>query len=246
MKDEKTSWQEWYEDNPRPRRKIIKRVNTLVYGVGVNDADYTVVIAEKIGSKQIQIYKCRYYMVWESMLKRCYSLDWSGKYPTYEGLSVCEEFKTFSLFRMWMVNNKIKEGDNRLQLDKDILYPANRVYSPSTCAFVPQFINMTLNICERSSGDMPKGVECYTLKSGEVRYKWTVHAASGVIRGSGLVCKWKAHREWQLARASVIDAAIEKYKLMNCYREDVSVAVRARADKLRYDESLGLETTRLP
>lgn len=81
---------------------------------------------------------------------------------------------------------------------------------------------------------------------GMLGYSWKVKAASGNLGKGGLTCKWEAHKAWQLARASVIEKAIEKYKLMDCYREDVAYAVKARADKLRYDAKFGLETTRLP
>lgn len=138
------------------------------------------------------------------------------------------------------------ENGEHLQLDKDILYPGNKEYSPNTCAFVPQFLNKSLNICEQLSGDLPKGVYSYPLKGGGIRYSWRVKAASGKLGKGGFTCKCEAHKEWQLARASVIEQAIEKYKLMDCYREDVAYAVKARADKLRYDAKFGLETTRLP
>ena len=180
------------------------------------------------------------------MLDRCHSDKWQNRFPTYIGLSVHESFLRASIFVDWMKSQITTENGEPLQLDKDILYPGNKEYSPNTCAFVPKFLNMSLNICERASGGLPKGVRSYTLKSGKTRYYWEVEAASGRLRKGGITCKWEAHKEWQLARASVIEQAIEKYKLMDCYREDVAYAVKARADKLRYDAKFGLETTRLP
>ena len=240
MKDENTSWQEWYEKNPRPRK--YKEGSGLVMGVGVNDLTYVPTI--NIGRRSV--YKCRYYQTWSKMLDRCHSVKWRSRYPTYAGLSVHESFLRASIFVEWMKSQVTTEKGESLQLDKDILYPGNKEYSPVTCAFVPQFLNMSLNICERASGGMPKGVHSYTLKSGEVRYSSRVHTASGELSKYAFTCKWEAHRVWQLARASVIEQAIEKYKLMACYREDVAYAVKARADKLRYDAKFGLETTRLP
>ena len=42
MKDENTSWQEWYEENPRLRK--CKEGAGLVMGVGINDLSYVVAI----------------------------------------------------------------------------------------------------------------------------------------------------------------------------------------------------------
>lgn len=240
MKDENTSWQEWYEKNPRPRK--YKEGSGLAMGVGVNDLSYV----PTINTGRQSVYKCRYYSTWSKMLDRCHSVKWQSRYPTYIGLSIHESFLRASIFVDWMKSQITTENGESLQLDKDILYPGNKEYSPTTCAFVPQFLNMSLNICERGSGSMPKGVYSYTLKRGEVRYSWQIKAASGKLVGCGLTCKWEAHKAWQLAGASVIEQAIEKYKLMDCYREDVAYAVKARADKLRYDAKFGLETTRLP
>lgn len=247
MKDENTSWQEWYEENPRPRKyKIGEHGSGLVYGFGVNDLDYISTIIVKVDGRQINLYSCRVYSVWAKMLARAYSTKWLLKFPTYREVCVSEEFLSAKYFSQWMSMQTTTEGGDTLQLDKDILYPGNKEYSPNTCVFVPQFLNMSLNICERGSGSMPKGVRSSTLKDGDTRYSWQVKAASGKLGKGGLTCKWEAHKEWQLARASVIEAAIEKYKLMDCYREDVVYAVKSRADKLRYDAKFGLETTRLP
>lgn len=245
MKDENTSRQEWYEKNPRPR-KYKSGSQGLTYGVGINDLPYVVKLINRETKPWVEVYYCKFYATWERMLRRAYQRDWSTRHPSYTGVSVCAEWLHSSIFAGWMSGQIAKEGSEVLHLDKDILLPGNKEYSPTTCAFVPQFLNMSLNICERGSGSMPKGVRSSTLKDGETRYSWRVKAASGKLGKGGLTCKWEAHRAWQLARASVIEQAIEKYKLMACYREDVAYAVKARADKLRYDAKFGLETTRLP
>lgn len=243
MKDENTSWQEWYEENPRPRKKASVK---LTYGIGINDFPYVVKFINKETKPWVEVYYCKFYATWERMLRRAYQRDWSTRHPSYTGVSVCAEWLHSSIFAVWMSGQVTKEGSDVLHLDKDILFPGNKEYSPETCVFVPQFLNKSMNICGQSSGDLPKGVTSNTLKSGNTRYSWQVKAASGKLGKGGLTCKWEAHREWQLARAYVIEQAIEKYKLMDCYCEDVAYAVKVRADKLRYDAKFGLETTRLP
>ena len=114
----------------------------LVYGVGINDADYVVERKETIGyvngkQKQKLVWYCPYYRVWSHMLERCYSPKYQEKYPTYKGCSVSEEWLTFSNFKRWMECQDF-EG---MQLDKDLLFNDNKVYSKETCVFVSSMVN---------------------------------------------------------------------------------------------------------
>lgn len=45
-----------------------------------------------------------------------------------------------------------------LDLDKDILFKGNKVYSPETCVFVPHTINVLFLNSKKSRGDLPVGV----------------------------------------------------------------------------------------
>ena len=45
-----------------------------------------------------------------------------------------------------------------MQLDKDILYKGNKVYSPKTCVFVPQRINKLFTKNDKSRGEYPIGL----------------------------------------------------------------------------------------
>lgn len=110
----------------------------LIYGVGINDADYPVKPVIKLGSKKRLI--CPFYMKWKSMLERCYSEKYQMVQPTYSGCSVCEEWKTFSNFKSWMLSEGY-EGDSNFELDKDLLIPGNKVYSPETCVIIHSSIN---------------------------------------------------------------------------------------------------------
>ena len=44
-----------------------------------------------------------------------------------------------------------------MELDKDILYKGNKVYSRETCIFVPQRINSLFTKCNKSRGNSPIG-----------------------------------------------------------------------------------------
>ena len=49
-------------------------------------------------------------------------------------------------------------------LDKDILVKGNKVYSPQTCCFVPQEINVLLTNCRKRRGECPIGVSFIKAK----------------------------------------------------------------------------------
>ena len=122
----------------------IKKLSTrkLVYGVGINDADYVVQKKETIEvngkQKRRLVWICPYYQVWKSMLERCYSAKCQEKHPTYKGCSVSEEWLRFSVFKSWME----KQDFEGKQLDKDLLFEGNKVYSDKTCVFVTSVVNL--------------------------------------------------------------------------------------------------------
>jgi len=97
-----------------------------IFGIGVND------VPDAIGSKL--------YTVWSSMLRRCYSEIYQKNKPSYKEFSVCEQWLKLSGFREWFIDNYL-EG---FELDKDILIPTARIYSPETCCFVPREVNSLL------------------------------------------------------------------------------------------------------
>lgn len=119
----------------------------LVYGVGVNDANYKLTIREPTGTlnkdstkKYKIVWRCPYYVKWFGMLKRCYSKKFKTSNPTYKGCSVCLEWLTFSNFKTWVKSQGASDWDI-LQLDKDLLVEGNKVYSPTTCVLVSSRIN---------------------------------------------------------------------------------------------------------
>lgn len=90
------------------------------------------------------------YSIWVRMFRRCYSDD----FKTYNGCKVCKDWLLFSKFKEWFDENYIDGYD----LDKDILFRNNKVYSPKTCCFVPHMINSLLINCKATRGNLPIGV----------------------------------------------------------------------------------------
>lgn len=98
------------------------------------------------------------YVHWFNMIKRCHDSKWSEMYPAYYGIStVCNEWLNFQNFAEWYESHKYPVNE-RLHIDKDILYPGNKIYSPSTCILVPQRINELFCISTRKKDGLPQGI----------------------------------------------------------------------------------------
>jgi len=100
----------------------------LVFGVGINDMR---------GVPGWRKKDCPFYGTWYSMVQRCHSRNFQKKHPTYKGVTICEEWLTFSQFIAWAKTQDYKDKC----LDKDILIPGNKHYSPDACMFVDPLIN---------------------------------------------------------------------------------------------------------
>ena len=105
------------------------------------------------------------YVLWKSMLERCYSDCSKKRYPTYEYCKVSENFKYYEYFYEWC-NKQIGFNNEGWHLDKDLLVKGNKVYSESTCVFLPAEINSLLTKSDNIRGKHPIGVSWN--KRGEV------------------------------------------------------------------------------
>ena len=110
--------------------------------------------------------KTEYYEEWIGMLRRCYNNNQRdrNKRPKYDGCTVCEEWHNFQNFAEWYEENYYEIKGQRMELDKDILYKGNKIYSSSNCIFVPQRINSLLINCKSTRGDLPIGVTYHNNK----------------------------------------------------------------------------------
>jgi len=127
----------------------------LIYGVGINDADYAT--QPKINGKRIV---CPYYQVWVNMIKRCYSKKSLGVDASYIGCSVAKEWHSFMTFKRWMEAQNWKDK----QLDKDIISAGNKIYSPQACVFVSQQTNSFFSSKTARRGKYPHGIYFHKLK----------------------------------------------------------------------------------
>lgn len=97
------------------------------------------------------------YLRWISMIRRCYDEKHINRHKTYADCFICEEWHNFQNFAKWYDENYYQCGDEKMDLDKDILVKGNKLYSPNTCMFVPKRINV-LFIRQSSSNKYPIGV----------------------------------------------------------------------------------------
>jgi len=139
----------------------------LVCGVGVNDLGYKTHVREELtknGGKRVQktVFICKYYAAWKNMLERCYSKKFLESSPSYIGTSVCSEWLYATAFKKWME----QQDWHGKCLDKDIIVPGSKLYSPDTCAFVLNATNSFVIASDASRGDYPIGV-CLYKRTGK-------------------------------------------------------------------------------
>ena len=100
--------------------------------------------------------KC--YDAWVNMLMRCYDPKYQEKNPTYKGCTVCKEWHNFQVFAEWYYSHYYELENERMNLDKDILYKGNKIYSADTCVFIPSSINTLFIKSNKIRGELPIGV----------------------------------------------------------------------------------------
>ena len=169
----------------------------LVYGIGFNDRKYP-----SWGSHNT----LREYTLWNNLLKRCYSPVYQKGKPTYLGCSVSENFKSYSYFYGWC-QTQIGFGQEGFQLDKDLIFKGNKVYSEDTCLFLPGELNALLTSSKACRGNLPVGVTAY-------KEKFLVKCCKGLISdyvGYFNTCE-EAFSAYKQAKEAYIKAQAEKWK----------------------------------
>lgn len=121
----------------------------LVCGVGINDL--TRDVTWKVDGKKV-LYPI--YRIWQNMLGRCYDPKFHERHPSYAECLVVSEWLRLSTFEDWMETQDWQDK----QLDKDILVPGNKLYSPETCVFVTGKVNRFILDSAATRGEWPLGV----------------------------------------------------------------------------------------
>ena len=169
-----------------------------VYGVGILGTKYPTAI-NGVQTKE--------YNLWQHMLKRCYSDKYQKKYPTYKGCEVSDKLKSYEYFYEWC-NKQIGFSNRGWHLDKDLLIKGNKVYSESTCVFIPQEINTVLIKSTASRGEHLIGV-CWSKTANAFKAQ---------------VNKGKGKPEWLGSFKTELEA-------FNAYKKAKEVFVKEQAEK---------------
>jgi hypothetical protein len=107
------------------------------------------------------------YKIWSGIHNRAGNFD--GKHSSYSDVTVCEEWWNYQNFAKWYEEHKYDIKDDFLCIDKDILNPKNRIYSPETCCLIPNSINEIFkDFTNYKHDDLPIGItkrnDCKTVK----------------------------------------------------------------------------------
>lgn len=170
-------------------RLVVKRP---VFGVGINDLDHAV--CSKINGK---LFSHGCYLSWQQMLKRCYTKEYQRRFPSYVGCKVCPEWLRLSGFKKWWELNYVDGYD----LDKDLILPGNKIYSPETCVYIPSWLNKFTTFHDRARGDFPIGVD-YSKSQGRFRARVN-HKDKGSIQIGYFDDPESAHKAWLSAKLSI-------------------------------------------
>ena len=92
------------------------------------------------------------------MLKRAYNSDFKIKHPTYLNVTVEDSWHSYENFEKWYNEHHYEIDNEIMNLDKDILFKGNKIYSSETCVFTPCRINNLFVKCDALRGNLPMGV----------------------------------------------------------------------------------------
>ena len=167
----------------------------LIFGVGVNDADYPVNCSKRG--------LCPFYFRWRDALRRCYCPLYKDRFPSYEGCYFCDEWLVFSNFKKWME----KQDWKGKQLDKDLVVLGNKIYSPDTCIFISGSLNSFFTLREGDRGSLPLGVTIHP--NGHGKYYRAHISEKGKKRSWGKFSNPQdCHTAWLAEKIRILKAHI--------------------------------------
>lgn len=139
-----------YFEGIKPSKRALS-ARKPIYGVGINDAPF--ITNCKLGGK---LYSHPAYVAWKNILTRAFDQSYAARFPTYQGVMVCDEWVRFSVFLEWWRANH-RDG---WQLDKDLL-GNSKIYSPDNCIYVPSWLNSFNTDRAALRGKWPIGVRLH-------------------------------------------------------------------------------------
>jgi len=152
----------------------------------------------------------------------------------------------FESFYDWVVN--VSGYAVGYRLDRNILYPGNKLYAPHTCEFTPTYIHTLLANCDkactiRANNDLPLGVRLARFD----RWKLPVYVSQCRTLGKQTTLgsfddPTEAHVAWQHAKIAAIHECIDLYQMEDVHSVNVVQALLERVNQLGKDIAQGRET----
>lgn len=167
--------------------------------------------------------KSQVYVAWVGMIKRCHTeYDYNPRaIINYGDCSVREDFLYFPNFIAWYDKQKVGP---KWQLDKDLLIPGNKEYSPDACVFLPRALNTFLTIRKNARGPYPLGV--------------TIHEETGHYEAA---CNRDCKRIY-LGVYKTPEAAFAAYKVeKEAYAKDLAERWKDQIDPRAYEALMKYE-----
>lgn len=128
----------------------------------------------------------------------------------YEGVRC--GFESFQEFAAWcqvqVGYNAVDASGGVYEIDKDILYPSRRIYSPDTCRFVPAEVNCVFNTSAASRGEWPIGVSFHKQRG---KFQATGRLGVKCVYLGLYATAAEAHLEWQRHRTIRIQEVLGRY-----------------------------------
>lgn len=201
------------------RNGMVKDYNyPSIFGVGfIGIGEYKTSDNNGVNTKE--------YVVWRSMIARCYSSRELLKRPTYSDVTVCEEWHNFQNFARWFYEKKPKNIKD-CHLDKDLKDFGNRVYSPEKCLLVPRLVNQFIIDHQSRRGVYLIGVS-FHRNSGKFVAQCN-NPITGKLENLGYFFdEVSAHKAWRKRKSdlALIIADMQKCDEVKRYVESYAIAL---------------------
>lgn len=210
-----------------------KKAERLVFGVGHKDP--SIKVTDTKDGKFT--WKCPYYVLWTSIMRRCYSPVFLAKNPSYLGYEVVVvEWHNFYCFKLWAKNYRNVMGflSGNLELDKDLL-GGGKLYSPASCVFIPKKINGLFNN-RGGDGVLPLGVHFNAHRQGYVAQI----SNQGTREYLGIhKTPESAHRAWQQRKMEILLLTRRDYLLSQYQDHRVAEVIAGCAKMIAEDIGSG-------
>ena len=165
----------------------------IIHGVAVND----LISVSKIKGKRQPAY-----LTWINLLNRTAS-SLTKRNKSYLDCKICDEWLSFNSFKEWFDKNYV----DGYSIDKDILCPGNRCYSPQYCRFVPQEINsLFVRKPRQKHKELPTGVS-YNYD----KYRAQVRHVGRTIFIKTFSTIQDAREAYLIAKRNLVDSIADNY-----------------------------------